>query len=144
MSALVCIVFFALAGAQFPLYGPDLATHVNNPFAPFVQTFPTLKAGKLVLELRNDFYKPVLVEAVFVGEGESLVQEQKELVPAETMLLDITEELRGLFTSEQQEQIVRISLSLEPLPEAQPEPSEYRVRFEDGQFTEFTKIEQPQ
>ncbi len=140
MSALGCIVFFALAGAQFPLYGPDPATFVNNPFAPFVQTFPTLKADKLVLELRNDFYKPVMVKGVSVGKGESLLEEQKELVPAETMLLDITKELRGLFTSEQQEQIVKISLSLEPRPEAQPEPSEYRVRFENGQFTDFTKL----
>ncbi len=60
------------------------------------------------------------------------------------MMLDVTEELRGLFTSEPQEQIVRISLSLEPLPEAQPEPAEYRVRFENGQFTDFTKVGQPQ
>ena len=113
MSALVCIVFLALAGAQEP-FTFDRPTYVNNPFAPFVQTFATLKADKLVLELRNDFYEPVMVKAVFVGEGESLLQEQKELVPAETMLLDVTEELRGLFTSEQQEQIVKISLSLEP------------------------------
>ncbi len=144
MSALVCIVFFALAGAQEPLNLGRLYLFDNSPFAPFVQTFPTLKAGKLVLELRNDFYEPVVVKAVFVGEGDSLLQEEKELVPAETMMLDVTEELRGLFTSEPQEQIVRISLSLEPLPEAQPEPSEYRVRFENGQFTDFTKIEQPQ
>ena len=85
-----------------------------------------------------------MVKGVFIGEGDSLLQEQKELVPAETMMLDITEELRGLFTAEPQEQIVRISLRLEPLPEAQPEPSEYRVRFENGQFTDFTKIERPQ
>ncbi len=98
----------------------------------------------MVLELRNDFYEPVVVQGVFVGEGDSLLQEQKELVPAETMLLDITEELRGLFTSGPQGQMARISLSLEPLPEAQPEPSEYRVRFESGQFTDFTKVEQPQ
>ena len=144
MPALVCIVFLALAGAQGPPPWFDLPTHVNNPFAPFVQTFPTLKAGKLVLELRNDFHKPVTVKGVFIGEGESLLKEQKELVPAETMLLDVTEELRGLLTSEPQEQIVRFSLSLEPRPEAQPEASEYRVRFENGQFTDFTKIEQPQ
>ncbi len=144
MPALVCIVFFALAGAQEPLNLGRLYLFDNSPFAPFVQTFPTLKAGKLVLELRNDFYEPVVVKAVFVGEGDSLLQEEKELVPAETMMLDVTEELRGLFTSEPQEQIVRISLSLEPLPEAQPEPSEYRVRFENGQFTDFTKVEQPQ
>ncbi len=145
MSALVCIVFVALAGAQEP---PNLGRlHLlfdNSPFAPFVQTFPTLEAGKLVLELRNDFYKPVVVKGVFIGEGESLLKEQKELVPAETMMLDITEELRGLFTAKPQEQIVRISLSLEPLPEAQPEPSQYRLRFENGQFTDFTKIEQSQ
>jgi len=98
----------------------------------------------LVLELRNDFHKPVMVKGVFIGEGDSLLKEEKELVPAETMLLDITEKLRGLFTSEPQVQVVRIALSLEPLPEAQPEPSEYRVRFENGQFTDFTKIEQPQ
>ncbi len=144
MSALVCIVFFALAGAQEPLSFFDRPTYVNNPFAPFIQIVPTLEAGKLVLELRNDFHKPVMVKGVFIGEGKSLLQEEKELVPAETMLLDMTEELRGLFTAEPQEQIVRISLSLEPLPEAQPEPSEYRVRFEDGQFTDFTKVEQPQ
>ncbi len=144
MSALVCIVFFALAGAQEPLNLGRLYLFDNNPFAPFIQTFPTLKAGQLVLKLRNDFHKPVMVKGVFIGEGDSLLQEQKELVPAETMMLDITEELRGLFTAEPQEQIVRISLRLEPLPEAQPEPSEYRVRFENGQFTEFTKIEQPQ
>jgi len=144
MSALVCIVFFALAGAQEPLNLGRLYLFDNSPFAPFIQTFPTLKAGKLVLELRNGFYEPVMVKAVFVGEGDSLLQEQKELVPAETMLLDVTEELRGLFTSEQQEHIVKISLSLEPQPEAQPEPSEYHVRFENGQFTDFTKIEQPQ
>ncbi len=141
MPALVCIVFFALAGAQEPLNLGRLYLFDNSPFAPFVQTFPTLKAGKLVLEVRNDFYEPVMVKGVFVGEGESLLQEQKELVPAETMMLDITEELRGLFTAEPQEQIVRISLRLEPLPEAQPEPSEYRVRFENGQFTDFTKVE---
>ncbi len=144
MSALVCIVFFALAGVQEPLSFFDSPTYVNNPFAPFIQIVPTLKAGKLVLELRNDFHKPIMVKGVFIGEGESLLQEQKELVPAETMLLDVTEELRGLFTSEPQEQMVRISLSLEPRPEAQPEPSEYRVRFENGQFTDFTKVEQPQ
>jgi len=145
MSALVCLVFFALAGAQEPLNLSRLyLLFDNSPFAPVIQTFPTLKAGKLVLEIRNDFYEPVTVKAVFVGEGESLLQEQKELVPAETMLLDVTEELRGLFTSEPQEQVVRISLSLEPRPEAQPEPSEYRVRFENGQFTDFTKVEQPQ
>jgi len=144
MSALVCIFFFALAGAQEPLNLGRLYLFDNSPFAPFIQTFPTLKAGKLVLELRNGFYEPVMVKAVFVGEGDSLLQEQKELVPAETMLLDVTEELRGLFTSEQQEHIVKISLSLEPQPEAQPEPSEYHVRFENGQFTDFTKIEQPQ
>ncbi len=144
MSALVCIVFFALAGAQEPPSFFDRPTYVNNPFAPFIQIVPTLEAGKLVLELRNDFYKPVMVKGVSVGEGKSLLQEEKELVPAETMLLDITEKLRDLFTSELQAQIVRISLSLEPRPEAQPEPSEYRVRFEDGQFTDFTKVEQPQ
>jgi hypothetical protein len=144
MSALVCIVFLALAGAQEPQNARRLYLFDNNPGAPFVQTFPTLKAGKLVLELRNDFYEPVMVKGVFVGEGESLLQEQKELVPAETMVLDITEELRGLFAAEQQQQIVKISLSLEPRPEAQPEPFEYRVRFEDGQFTDFTKVEQPQ
>ncbi len=144
MSALVCIGFFALAGAQEPLNLGRLYLFDNNPFAPFIQTFPTLKAGQLVLKLRNDFHKPVMVKGVFIGEGDSLLQEQKELVPAETMMLDITEELRGLFTAEPQEQIVRISLSVEPLPEAQPEPSEYRVRFENGQFTEFTKIERPQ
>ncbi len=144
MSALVCIVFFALAGVQEPPSWFDRPTHVNNPFAPFIQTFPALKAGKLVLELRNDFYKPVMVKGVSVGEGDSLLKEQKELVPAETMMLDITEELRGLFTPEQQERIVKISLSLEPHPEEQPEPSEYRVRFENGQFTDFTRIEQPQ
>ncbi len=144
MSALVCIGFFALAGAQEPLNLGRLYLFDNNPFAPFIQTFPTLKAGQLVLKLRNDFHKPVMVKGVFIGEGDSLLQEQKELVPAETMMLDITEELRGLFTAEPQEQIVRISLRLEPLPEAQPEPSEYRVRFENGQFTDFTKIERPQ
>ncbi len=144
MLALVCIVFLALAGAQEPQRLQRLYLFDNSPASPFVQTFPTLKAGKLVLEVRNDFYEPVMVKGVFVGEGESLLQEQKELVPAESMLLDVTEELRGLFTSEPQEQIVRISLSLEPLPEAQPEPSEYRVRFENGQFTDFTKIEQLQ
>lgn len=143
MSALVCIGFFALAGVQEP-FTFDRPTYANNPFAPFIQTFPTLKAGKLVLELRNDFYKPVLVKGVSVGEGESLLEEQKELVPAETMLLDVTEELRGLFASESQEQVVTISLSLEPRPEAQPEPSEYRVRFENGQFTDFMKVERPQ
>ncbi len=144
MLALVCIVFLALAGAQEPQRLQRLYLFDNSPASPFVQTFPTLKAGKLVLEVRNDFYEPVMVKGVFVGEGESLLQEQKELVPAESMLLDVTEELRGLFTSEPQEQIVRISLSLEPRPEAQPEPSEYRVRFEDGQFTGFSKVEQPQ
>ncbi len=144
MSALVCIVFVALAGAQEPLSFFDRPTYVNNPFAPFIQIVPTLEAGKLVLELRNDFYKPVMVQGVFIGEGKSLLKEEKELVPAESMLLDITEELRGLFTAKPQEQIVRISLRLEPLPEAQPEPSQYRVRFENGQFTDFTKIEQPQ
>ena len=144
MLALVCIVFLALAGAQEPQRLQRLYLFDNSPASPFVQTFPTLKAGKLVLEVRNDFYEPVMVKGVFVGEGESLLQEQKELVPAESMLLDITEELRGLFSSETPEQIVKISLDLEPLPEAQPEPSEYRVRFEDGQFTDFTKVEQPQ
>ncbi len=77
MSALVCIVFLALAGAQEPLSFFDRPTYVNNPFAPFVQTFPTLKAGKLVLELRNDFHKPVMVKGVFIGEGESLLKEQR-------------------------------------------------------------------
>ena len=144
MSAFVCIVFLALAGAQEPRDLGRLYLFDNSPFTPFVQTFPALKAGKLVLELRNDFLKPVVVRGVFIEEGESLLQEQKELVPAETMVLDITEELRGLFTSEQQEQVVRISLSLEPRPEAQPEPSQYRVRFENGQFTDFTKVERPE
>ena len=79
-----------------------------------------------------------------IGDGESLLQQQKELVPAETLLLDVTEEMRSLFTTESQEQIVKISLSLEPRPEAQPEPSEYLVRMETGQFKDFTKVEQPQ
>ncbi len=144
MSALVCIVFFALVGAQEPQSMGRLYLFDNNPFAPFIQTFPALKAGPLVLELRNDFHKPVMIKGVFVGEGESLLQEQKELVPAETMMLDVTAELRGLFASQQEEQTVKISLILEPRPEAQPEPSEYLVRFENGQFTDFTKVERPQ
>ena len=144
MSALVCVVFLALAGAQGPERLQRLYLFDNHPGAPFVQTFPALKAGKLVLELRNDFYQPVIVKGVFIGDGESLLQQQKELVPAETLLLDVTEEMRSWFTTESQEQIVKISLSLEPRPEAQPEPSEYLVRFENGQFTDFTKVEQPQ
>ncbi len=107
MSALVCIVFFALAGAQEPLNLGRLYLFDNNPFAPFIQTSPTLKAGQLVLKLRNDFHKPVMVKGVFIGEGDSLLQEQKDIVPAETMMLDVTAELRGLFTSEQQEQVVK-------------------------------------
>ena len=146
MPALVCIVFFALAGVQGPLNNElhRLYLFDNSPFAPFIQTTPTIEAGKLVLELRNGFYEPVMVKDVLLNDGDSLLKEQQELVPAETMALDITEHLSDLFTSEPQEQIVRISLSLEPLPEAQPEPSEYRVRFENGQFTDFTKVEQPQ
>ena len=84
MSALVCVVFLALPGAQEPTNLWWQYLFDNNPVSPFVRTFPTLAAGGLVLELRNDFYEPVMVKAVFVGEDESLLQEQKELVPAET------------------------------------------------------------
>ena len=104
-----------------------------------------MEAEKLVLELRNGFHKPVRVMDIFLENGDSvqfLLQEQKELVPAESLFIDVTQEL-GLLLAQtgQKETIVRISLSLEPTPDDQPEQSEYRVRFENGRFTEFKKIE---
>ena len=135
--------------AQEPLNGDIIFPRVlllsNDPFSPFVRTSPILEAEKLVLELRNGFHQPVHVMDIFLENGDSvqfLLQEQKELVTAESLFIDVTQEL-GLLLAQtgQKETIVRISLSLEPTPDDQPEQSEYRVRFENGRFTEFRKIE---
>lgn len=62
---------------------------------------------------------------------------------AETAWIDLTEVMRERVQdggSRPREDVVTISLDLEPRPDAQPEPSEYRVVFEGERFTVFSKI----
>ena len=112
----------------------------NDPFSPFIKTFPKIESGKLVLELLNGFHKPVLVKDVVLEEGDSdksLLEEQVELVPSESAFVEVVLPLTRTLS---EETLVTISLSLEPTPDHQPDPSRYRVRFENGRFTEFRKI----
>ena len=119
----------------------------NDPFSPFVKTFPKIESGKLVLELRNGFHKPVEVRQVLVREGKndsfrSLLETHRELVPSESARVDVV--LIGSYMrrlAQQGDGVVGISLSLEPTPDNQPELSEYRIRFEKGRFTVFSKTE---
>ena len=150
LVSLVAGISPAIAQAEVPFgiraYWPIL--YANNPYAPFIRMFPTLESGRLVLELRNDFHEPVRLEDVVLKEGDRLtrvLEEQRELYPAERVLIDITEELRDLFAengSQTQERVVGISLFLEPVPGDQPEPSRYRVTLEEGQLADFTRIEE--
>ena len=152
MTVTLRLVFFTslLVGttptiAQEPLNGDSTLLLANDPFSPFIKIYPILESEKLTLELRNGFHEPVHVMDIFLENVDSvqfLMHEQKELVPAESLFIDVTQELGLLFAQAgQKETIVRISLSLEPTPDDQPEQLEYRVRFENGRFTEFRKIE---
>ena len=141
----------AAAVAQEPvpldMIRSDAILLANDPFSPFVKTFPRIESGKLVLELRNGFHKPLEVNQVLLREGDSdsfqpLLEEHRELVPAESALVDVV--LSSSYMQrlvEQGEGLVEILLSLEPLPDRQPGPSEYRIRFENGRFTLFSKAE---
>ncbi len=113
---------------------------------PIVRALPSLQSGRAFLELRNDFDQSVTLKGMFLATGSagpltSLLDEPKELAPRKPHHTDITETLRSLFTqhtSDVQDKVVNISLSLEPEPPNQPQASYYLLRFEDGRLTHFS------
>ena len=113
---------------------------------PIVRALPNLQSGRAFLELRNDFDQPVTLKGMFLATGPagpltSLLDEPKELAPGKPHHADITEELRSLFTqdtSDAQEKVVNISLSLEPEPPNQPQASYYHIKFKNERLTEFS------
>ena len=113
---------------------------------PIVRALPNLQSGRAFFELHNDFDQPVTLKGMFLatssaGPLTALLDEPKELAPGKPHHADITEKLHSLFTqdtSDAQEKVVNISLSLEPEPPNQPQASHYILRFEDGRLTEFS------
>lgn len=112
---------------------------------PIVKASPSVQSGKAFLELSNGYHQPVTVKDVFAAKGAGsltpLLNEPKQLSPGETQRLDVTEPLLPLFqqeNSEAQDKMLHILFTLEPEPPDQPAPSRSLLRFNQGNFTEFS------
>ncbi len=111
-----------------------------------VRALPHLESGRADLELRNGFDHRVLVKDTFLTTGslgplKSLIEGAKELQPEQRQYIDVTEKLDSLFdpkNSGLQEKIVKISFSLDLEPPQKPQPSYYRIRYQNGRLISFS------
>ncbi|MDA2933878.1 PilZ domain-containing protein [Acidobacteria bacterium AH-259-D05] len=113
-----------------------------------VRAIAAIASGKAFLELRSNLQEAVTLKSVFASSGGGslipLLDGPKQLSPGQIVLVEVTEKLLTLFdpeVPEAQETHIHVLLMLEPEPPDQPSPSSYIVRFEAGNFTEFSEEE---
>lgn len=110
-----------------------------------LQTLPRLQAGKAIVELHNEYDKPVTVLGLIFSAGEeqtgtAAILSARISVPAkEGRVVDVTDTLRR-FSPGQRD--IRIGLNIVPKPPGQPGPANYRIRLEEGRCVAFEKAVQ--